>query len=73
MTFFRTKQVTWVQEEHKNFGAWFYVRERISHALGLSIDEVGYAGRAPASSPATGSKVMFTNELKEFMDAAFQT
>ena len=47
-------EVIWCQEEHRNQGAWTFVRPRILYVLrdGQSLD---YAGRNRSASPATGS------------------
>ena len=48
----------WCQEEPENMGYWFFVRHRIENVLkGMKIkyDELKYAGRKEAASPATGS------------------
>jgi 2-oxoglutarate dehydrogenase E1 component len=46
--------VIWCQEEHRNQGAWTFVRPRILYVLreGQVLD---YAGRNRSASPATGS------------------
>ncbi|ANU07652.1 2-oxoglutarate dehydrogenase E1 component [Paraurantiacibacter namhicola] len=51
------KEVYWCQEEPRNNGAWFFVQERIEHALteaGHDGMRPRYAGREDAASPATG-------------------
>ncbi|XP_055333582.1 LOW QUALITY PROTEIN: 2-oxoglutarate dehydrogenase complex component E1-like [Paramacrobiotus metropolitanus] len=51
--------ITWVQEEHKNAGAWMYVQPRIDNILRHHIKErrrIKYVGRIAAASPATGNK-----------------
>ncbi|XP_066584357.1 2-oxoglutarate dehydrogenase complex component E1-like [Prorops nasuta] len=65
-------KITWMQEEHKNQGAFYYVRERIANALGIKIEEVKYAGRQCSASPATGSKVIYQNEHKTMMEDAMK-
>jgi 2-oxoglutarate dehydrogenase E1 component len=42
-----------VQEEHKNFGAWSFVREQCE-SLGMKF-ALTYVGRDESASPATGS------------------
>ena len=46
-------KVTWVQEEHKNMGAWSYVQPRFETATGHKI-KIAYVGRNVSPSPATG-------------------
>jgi 2-oxoglutarate dehydrogenase E1 component len=47
----RLKHVVWAQEEAKNHGAWYLVRDHLENALppGVSLD---YEGRAASSSTA---------------------
>jgi 2-oxoglutarate dehydrogenase E1 component len=47
------QDVVWVQEETRNRGAWSYMLP-ILHEL-LPGHEIGYTGREPSASPATGS------------------
>jgi 2-oxoglutarate dehydrogenase E1 component len=51
------EEVVWAQEEPQNQGYWAHVEPRIERRLGeakLKPKRPGYAGRAPAASPATG-------------------
>jgi 2-oxoglutarate dehydrogenase E1 component len=47
------QKILWVQEEHKNFGAWSFVREQCE-SLGMEF-ALTYVGRDESASPATGS------------------
>jgi 2-oxoglutarate dehydrogenase E1 component len=58
----------WCQEEPVNMGAWFFIRPRMEHTLGINLI---YAGRESASSPAAGSKAMHYREHKALLDQAF--
>jgi len=54
-------EITWVQEEPRNQGAWSFVRPRLlltkQEATGNKlVSQPLYAGRAPSAAPATGSK-----------------
>jgi 2-oxoglutarate dehydrogenase E1 component len=76
-------ELYWAQEEHKNMGAWAYVKPRFQtlfdyqrrvHYAGLCvyvnaciIHSWRRAGRAVSSSPATGSKYAHYQELKQMM------
>ncbi|ESO88985.1 hypothetical protein LOTGIDRAFT_228933 [Lottia gigantea] len=59
-------QLCWTQEEHKNMGAWQYVRPRMRTVL-RKIDkieeDISYAGRAVSASTAAGSKQRHKQEL----------
>ena len=51
-------EIVWCQEEPKNMGAWFFVRdwiEDVMSSLKLKQSRVTYTGRIAAASPATGS------------------
>jgi 2-oxoglutarate dehydrogenase E1 component len=58
----------WCQEEPVNMGAWFFIRPRMEHTLGINLI---YAGRESASSPAAGSKAMHYREHKTLLEQAF--
>lgn len=60
----------WLQEEHKNQGAYHYVRDRLALALGIRLEDVKYGGRPASASPATGSKIIYENEYNNMMAAA---
>ncbi len=49
----------WVQEEPENMGGWQFVRPRLEKIIGQPLD---YAGRKPASSPATGFPAIYRQE-----------
>ena len=65
-------KLCWVQEEHKNMGAWSYVQPRTQTAIGGYHRLLKYIGRETAPSPATGNKMTHKRELKEFLDKAMQ-
>ena len=59
----------WCQEEPKNMGAWFSVRDYIQWTLetiNANNREISYIGRSPDASPATGicKKTSFHNNKK---------
>ena len=56
-------QLVWAQEEHKNMGAWGYVKPRFQTLLKFDR-HVLYAGRATSASPATGSKFQHVLEQR---------
>ena len=49
-------KVTWVQEEHKNMGAWSYVQPRFETAADHKM-KICYVGRNVSPSPATGNSL----------------
>jgi len=63
-------QISWVQEEHKNAGAWTHVKPRLENHLTGDI-HCGYHGREPAASAATGNKKLHKTEYKKMMDDSF--
>jgi len=63
---FPNAQVFWAQEEHKNAGAFEYVRPRFLTAMGDS-KSIGYIGRKVSPSPASGSKAVHKKEHSTLM------
>jgi 2-oxoglutarate dehydrogenase E1 component len=63
-------EVCWVQEEPWNMGAWHDMHRRLLRVAGDR--EVGYAGRAAAASPATGSYKMHKAEEADFINNALR-
>jgi len=65
--------VTWVQEEPKNMGAWTFVffnfRTIFKHLR--QSKELGYIGRKASASPATGSTYQHKKELAKLLDQVF--
>ncbi|VDK70922.1 unnamed protein product [Dibothriocephalus latus] len=62
--------VQWAQEEHKNMGAWTYIRPRLEHLIRRLLPDrthqkLIYAGRPPSSSTATGRKSMHVMETSQ--------
>lgn len=64
------KTIRWVQEEPRNMGAWHYIYPRLLE-LFSATHTVGYAGREPSASPATGSSEAHKVELARLLDDAF--
>jgi 2-oxoglutarate dehydrogenase E1 component len=60
---YNNAELIWAQEEHKNMGAWSYVKPRLQTLLKMQR-EVQYAGRQTSSSPATGSKFQHVLEQR---------
>ncbi len=66
--------VRWVQEEPKNMGAWSFVQPYFNELLriqhGDPCVEVGYVGRVPSASPATGSARVHAAEQQHIVQTA---
>ena len=62
----------WLQEEHKNQGAYYYVRDRIALALGMRLEDIAYGGRPASAAPSTGSKIIHLKELNDMMAMAMK-
>jgi 2-oxoglutarate dehydrogenase E1 component len=58
----------WSQEEPRNMGAWTYISPLLHSVFG---EEIGYAGRPAAASPAVGSKAWHDQQQKELVHHAF--
>lgn len=61
------KKWFWVQEEPKNMGAWQFVRPRLEEIAPIPV---GYIGRPPASSPASGFPVLYKQRQAAVIDEA---
>ena len=65
----------WCQEEPKNMGAWFSVRDYIQWTLdyiGANNNKISYIGRKPAASPATGYAKRHLSQQEEIMEQVFK-
>ncbi|MDX9786485.1 MAG: 2-oxoglutarate dehydrogenase E1 component [Desulfobacterales bacterium] len=56
----------WVQDEPENMGAWFFIRHRLQAIVN---DKVGYIGRKPSPSPATGLPPVYRKEQAAILKA----
>ena len=66
----------WCQEEPKNMGAWFSVRDYIQWTLnyiGANNNKISYIGRNLAASPATGYAKRHMLQQKEILDKVFSS
>jgi len=64
----------WCQEEPKNMGAWFSVRDYIQWTLKTikaKNEEISYIGRSPDASPATGYAKRHIYEQQEIISKVF--
>ena len=65
----------WCQEEPKNMGAWFSVRDYIQWTLDTikaKNNEISYIGRNPDASPATGYAKRHVSEQQEIISKVFE-
>ena len=70
----KTAKFYWCQEEPKNMGAWFSVRDYIKWTLeyiGANNNKISYIGRNPAASPATGYATRHIAQQKEIIKNVF--
>ena len=58
------KSVTWVQEEPRNMGAWFFMEPVLKQKFNL---EIQYVGRSLSASTATGSSKRHVYETQQFL------
>lgn len=67
-------KVVWVQEEHKNMGAWYYVKPRFETTIRKDHPdkEISYVGRFVSASTATGSKYAHIVEHSRLLKEAFE-
>jgi 2-oxoglutarate dehydrogenase E1 component len=61
-------ELTWVQEEPRNRGAWVAMKEGFDEHFGRG--RLGCIGRPASASPATGSKAGHDREQAELLQAA---
>ncbi|OAF66643.1 hypothetical protein A3Q56_05636 [Intoshia linei] len=72
-------KIEWVQEEHKNMGAWSYIQPRFNTLLSelnttsSSNKTIGYIGRSSAAATATGNKAKHFIELNQLLQYAMKT
>jgi len=65
----------WCQEEPKNMGAWFSVRDYIQWTLETikaNNVEISYIGRSPDASPATGYAKRHLSQQQEIINKVFE-
>ena len=65
----------WCQEEPKNMGAWFSVRDYIQWTLdyiGVNNNQISYIGRDTAASPATGYTKRHLFQQREIIEKVFK-
>ncbi|NQW06989.1 MAG: 2-oxoglutarate dehydrogenase E1 component [Candidatus Pelagibacter sp.] len=65
----------WCQEEPKNMGAWFSVRDYIQWTLdtiNANNNEISYIGRSPDASTATGYAKRHISQQQEIINKVFE-
>ena len=65
----------WCQEEPKNMGAWFSVRDYIQWTLDnlkANNNQISYIGRNPDASPATGYAKRHISQQEEIIKKVFE-
>ena len=73
--FAKKAKFVWCQEEPKNMGAWFSVRDYIQWTLDTikaNNNEISYVGRSPDASPATGYAKRHIFEQQEIINKVFE-
>ena len=71
----KTAKFYWCQEEPKNMGAWFSVRDYIQWTLNnikANNSKISYIGRSPDASPATGYAKRHISQQKEITMKVFE-
>ncbi|XP_052754549.1 probable 2-oxoglutarate dehydrogenase E1 component DHKTD1 homolog, mitochondrial [Galleria mellonella] len=58
------RKFIWSQEEHRNMGAWSFVKARFENLLGRRLV---YAGRAEAATPAVGTSSLHRPEVEHIL------
>jgi 2-oxoglutarate dehydrogenase E1 component len=66
----RIEDVTWVQEEPENMGAWEFVRPQIAALLGAR--PLNVVARAASSSPSEGSAARHAQNQEKLVARAFE-
>ena len=73
--FAKNSKFYWCQEEPKNMGAWFAVRDYIQWTLETikaKNNAISYIGRSPDATPATGYARRHNSEQKEIINKVFE-
>jgi 2-oxoglutarate dehydrogenase E1 component len=68
----RVREVSWVQEEPKNMGAWKYMSPRLSVLLEPKV-KLHVIARPESSSPATGFSELFQAEQDRLIQSALSS
>ncbi len=65
----KARKVIWCQEEHKNQGAWYSSQHHFRHCM-REDQELCYAGREGAASPAVGYPKLHHEQQRQLVDDA---
>jgi len=71
----KSSKFYWCQEEPKNMGAWFSVRDYIQwtlDSLKANNNKIAYIGRSPDASPATGYAKRHISQQQEIIKKVFE-
>jgi 2-oxoglutarate dehydrogenase E1 component len=71
---YKKAKVVWVQEEHKNMGAYNFVSNKIEdiiYDVTGKFERLQYIGRPESASPAVGYMKLHQAELSEFLNKIF--
>ena len=74
-TYAKKAEFYWCQEEPKNMGAWFSVRDYIQWTLDTikaNNNKISYIGRSPDASPATGYAKRHISQQEEIIKKVFE-
>ena len=66
------EEVTWVQDEPENMGAWTFVHGRLHRLLREPGPRLRHVSRFESGSPATGRKTIHEQERAQLLDEAFE-
>lgn len=61
--------VVWSQEEHRNMGAWSFIKPRFENMCGKKIT---YCGRSEAATVAVGVSSWHKTEVEEIISSPFK-
>jgi multifunctional 2-oxoglutarate metabolism enzyme len=65
------RELVWLQEEPENMGAWRFVEHNTWRIKDQGYD-LRHVARVESGSPATGSKTIHDQELRDLMDRTFR-
>lgn len=72
ITKYPNAEIIWAQEEPKNMGVYSYIFPRLITVMRHLKDSrhIGYVGRAPSASPATGQYELHVQEMRTIVEEA---